>query len=77
MSNKIFLFINAKMLKICHFYNEILILGASDWVEWVPDGPEPHGAQDWIWSTVGGFNLTFYQTRGCILSIRSCCQALK
>ena len=42
---KIF-FIKQKMLRIYDFHNTISISGPFDVFEWVPDGPEPHGAQD-------------------------------
>ena len=42
---KIF-FIKQKMLMIYDFHNTISISGPFDVFEWVPDGPEPHGAQD-------------------------------
>ena len=40
-----FFFIKSKMLPICNFYNKFSILASSDPVEWVPDGPDPHGHQ--------------------------------
>ena len=44
------------MLEICDFHNKFSISGPLDQFEWVPDEPEPHGAQDWIWRTAGGSN---------------------
>ena len=35
-----------KMLGICDFHNRFLISGPFDLPEWVPDGPEPLGAED-------------------------------
>ena len=39
-------FIKQKMLGICDFYNRFSISGPFDLSEWVPDGPEPLGAED-------------------------------
>ena len=38
-----FFFLNPKMLGICGFHNKFSILGPSDLIGCVPDGPEPHG----------------------------------
>ena len=54
-----FFFIKSKMLPICNFYNKFSILASSDPVEWVPDGPVPHGAQNWLGRAVGGRDLEF------------------
>ena len=35
-----------KMLGTCDFYNRFSISGPFDLSEWVPDGPEPLGAED-------------------------------
>ena len=59
ITNKIFFFIKSKMLPICNFYNKFSILASSDPVEWVPDGPVPHGAQNWLGRAVGGRDLEF------------------
>ena len=47
------------MLPIRNFYNKFSILASSDPVEWVPDGPVPHGAQNWLGRAVGGQDLEF------------------
>ena len=39
-------FLKQKMLRICDFHNKFSISGPFDVSEWVPDGPESHGAQD-------------------------------
>ena len=77
ITNKIFFFIKSKMLPICNFYNKFSILASSDPVEWVPDGPVPHGAQNWLGRAVGGQDLEFSWSREFFMSIRSCCRALK
>ena len=48
------------MLEICNNYNKISISGQFDLFNWVPDGPEPHGVQDWIESAAEGTNLKFF-----------------
>ena len=48
------------MLQICVFYNKFSIWDQSYLFEWVVDGTEPHGVQDWIESAVEGTNLEFY-----------------
>ena len=45
MTKPKFFFMKQKMLRICDFYNKFSISGPFDVSEWVPDGPEPHGAQ--------------------------------
>ena len=46
MTKPNFFFIKQKMLGICDFYNRFSISGPFDLSEWVPDGPEPLGAED-------------------------------
>ena len=46
MTKPKFFFIKQKMLRICDFYNRFSISGPFDLSEWVPDGPEPLGAED-------------------------------
>ena len=48
------------MLEICDNYNKISIFGQFDLFKLVPDGPEPHGVQDWIESAAEGTNLKFF-----------------
>ena len=58
-NKQIFFFIKSKMLPIRNFYNKFSILASSDPVELVPDGPVPHGAQNWLGRAVGGQDLEF------------------
>ena len=55
-----------KMLRICDFYNKFSISGPFDVSEWVPDGPEPHGAQDELRAPQEGSIWNFLEPGGWI-----------
>ena len=46
MTKPKFFSIKQKLLRICDFYNRFSNSGPFDLSEWVPDGPEPLGAED-------------------------------
>ena len=48
-----------KMATILYMYR-FSISGQSDLFEWVADGTEPLGVQDWIESAAEGTNLKFF-----------------
>ena len=54
------------MLRVCDFYNEFSISGPFDASEWVPDGPEPHGAQDGLGAPQESSNWNFFVPGGLI-----------
>ena len=65
------------MLRICDFYNTFSFSGPFDVFKWVPDGPEPHEDQNGFGAQQEGPTVKFLIPGGFILSIHSCCRALK
>ena len=52
------------MLRICDFYNRFSISGPFDLSEWVPDGPEPLGAEDGLGAQQEGSIWNFLEPGG-------------
>ena len=64
MTKPKFFFIKQKMLGICDFYNRFSISGPFDLSEWVPDGPEPLGAEDGLGAQQEGSIWNFLEPGG-------------
>ena len=54
------------MLRICDYYNRFSISSPLDVFEWMPDGPEPHGAQDGLGTPQEGSMWNFLEPGGLI-----------
>ena len=66
MTKPKFFSIKQKMLRVCDFYNKFSISGPFDVSEWVPDGPEPQGAQDGLRAPLEGSIWNFLEPGGWI-----------